>query len=119
MPKYPPPFGMDNVAPSPTGPQDPGGAYAKQLRWVGEVRFLVFFLAILAYALLGMQVVRIISPSYNEQFLLTNPTLLDSARDSQVVHLASDKRFQDQQVQSPLQKACRSRLQSTPPIGSL
>src|SRR5258707_11461660 len=31
--------------------------------------------------------------------------LLDSARDSQSVHLASDKRFQNQQVQSPLQKA--------------
>src|SRR3982075_2059847 len=37
--------------------------------------------------------------------------LLDPARDSQSVHLAGDKRFQDQQVQSPLQKACLFRAQ--------
>src|SRR5467141_2381499 len=45
--------------------------------------------------------------------------LLDPARDSQSVHLAGDKRFQDQQVQSPLQKACLFRAQSVPPIDSL
>src|SRR6267143_1729905 len=45
--------------------------------------------------------------------------LLDPARDSQSVHLAGNKRFQDQQVQSPLQKARRFRAQSMPPIGSL
>src|SRR6267143_6078712 len=43
--------------------------------------------------------------------------LLNPARDSQSVHLAGDKRFQDQQVQSPLQKACLFRAQSTPRIG--
>jgi len=44
--------------------------------------------------------------------------LLDPARDSQSVHLASDKRFQDQHVQSPLQKGCRFRVQGITPIGS-
>src|SRR5260370_26652864 len=97
-----------------------GRAYAKQLRWVGEVRFLVFFSCDPSLcSSWDAQVVRIISPSYNQQFLLANPTLLDSARDSQAVHLAGDKRFQDQQVQSPLQECCRFRLQSMPPIGSL
>src|SRR6267143_5678558 len=43
--------------------------------------------------------------------------LLDPARDSESMHLAGDKRFQDQQVQSPLQKACLFRAQSTPRIG--
>jgi STE24 endopeptidase len=47
------PFPMDNVVDSATTPPDLGRAYAKQLRWVGELRFLSFFLAILAYALLG------------------------------------------------------------------
>src|SRR4029077_6570910 len=37
--------------------------------------------------------------------------LLDAARDSQSVHLGGDKRFQNQQVQSPLQEACRFRAQ--------
>lgn len=45
--------------------------------------------------------------------------LLDSARDTQAVHFAGDKRFQDQQVQSPLQKAGLLRAQGMPPIGSL
>jgi STE24 endopeptidase len=45
---------MANGTTSASVPQDPGRAYAKQLRWVGELRFLAFFLAILAYALLGM-----------------------------------------------------------------
>src|SRR6266849_7758328 len=41
--------------------------------------------------------------------------LLDPARDSQAVHFAGDKRFQDQQVQSPLQEACRFRAQTMSP----
>jgi hypothetical protein len=45
--------------------------------------------------------------------------LLDSARDSQAVHLASDKRFQNQHIQSPLQKCCRFRIQEISPIDSL
>src|ERR1700687_860847 len=45
--------------------------------------------------------------------------LLDSSRDSQSVHLASDKRFQDQQVQGPLQKGCRFRVQDISPIDGL
>jgi hypothetical protein len=45
---------MDNAATSSTAPQDLGRAYAKKLRWVGELRFLAFFLAILAYGLLGI-----------------------------------------------------------------
>ena len=65
------------------------------------------------------QVVRIISSSYNQQFLLANPTLLDSARDSQAVHLAGDKRFQDQQVQSPLEKGSRFGMQDSSPIDIL
>jgi len=47
-------FVMDSPTNSPTAPQDLGRTYAKQLRWVGELRFLAFFLAILAYGLLGM-----------------------------------------------------------------
>jgi STE24 endopeptidase len=45
---------MENAAPAWTLPRDPGRAYAKQLRWAGELRFLAFFLAILAYALFGV-----------------------------------------------------------------
>ena len=45
--------------------------------------------------------------------------LLDSPRDSQSVHLASDKRFQDQHVQSPLQKSCRFGVQDVSPIDAL
>src|SRR5204863_9770531 len=45
--------------------------------------------------------------------------LLDSARDSESVHLASDQRFQDQQVQSSLQKSCGFSVQETSPIGVL
>src|SRR4029077_20906191 len=45
--------------------------------------------------------------------------LLNPARDSQSVHLAGNQRFQDQQVQSPLQKACVFRAQFMPPIDSL
>src|SRR6266404_2566222 len=41
----------------------------------------------------------------------TASDLLDSARDSQSMHFAGKKRFQDQQVQSPLQKSCRFRAQ--------
>ena len=49
-----PSFVMDNAATSSTVPQDLGRAYAKKLRWVGELRFLAFFLVILAYGLLGI-----------------------------------------------------------------
>jgi hypothetical protein len=35
------------------------------------------------------------------------------------VHLAGDERFQDQQVQCPLQKAGRFGAHSMPPIGCL
>jgi len=45
---------MNSVATSSTAPQDPARAYSKQLRRVGELRFLAFFVAVLAYALLGM-----------------------------------------------------------------
>jgi STE24 endopeptidase len=45
---------MNSAATSSTVPQDPGRAYTKQLRWVGELRFLAFFLSILAYGLLGV-----------------------------------------------------------------
>src|SRR5437660_610566 len=45
--------------------------------------------------------------------------LLDSARDSQSMHFSGKKRFQDQQVQSPLQKSCRFRVQDVSPIATL
>src|SRR6266704_5098677 len=45
--------------------------------------------------------------------------LLDSARDSQAVHLASDKRLQDQQVQRSLQKRCLLPAQKISPIDIL
>ena len=41
------------------------------------------------------------------------------ARDSQSMHLAGDKRLQDQQVQSLLLKGCRFRVQEMSPIGIL
>src|SRR5713226_7520304 len=45
--------------------------------------------------------------------------LLDSPRDSQSVHLASDKRFQNQHVQSPLQKGRWFGVQDVSPIEAL
>src|SRR5882762_1496884 len=45
--------------------------------------------------------------------------LLDPARDSQSVHLAGDKGFQDQQIQSPLHEGRRSRAQEISPIDVL
>jgi STE24 endopeptidase len=45
---------MNTAANTTARSQDPGRAYAKQLRWVGELHFLAFFLTILAYALLGV-----------------------------------------------------------------
>src|SRR5438445_13836841 len=45
--------------------------------------------------------------------------LLDSARDSQSVHLACNKGLQNQQVQGSLQNCCRLRAQDTSPIGIL
>jgi len=45
--------------------------------------------------------------------------LLDSPRDSQPVHFAGDKRFQDQQVQSALQESCRLFFQKGAPIDIL
>src|SRR5713101_50586 len=45
--------------------------------------------------------------------------LLDSAGDPQAVPFAGDQRFQDKQVQSPLQKRCRFRLAVKDAIGLL
>lgn len=42
--------------------------------------------------------------------------LLDSARDSEPVLLASDKRLEDEQIQCALKKGCRLRVQSASPI---
>jgi len=45
--------------------------------------------------------------------------LLDSARDFQSMYCASHKLFQDQQVESRLQKGRRFRIQNVSPIGIL
>lgn len=45
---------MAPATPPPPKPSDVGRAYTKQLRWAAEIRFLTFFLAILAYGLLGV-----------------------------------------------------------------
>jgi len=42
--------------------------------------------------------------------------LLNSARDSQSMLLTGNERFQDQQIQSPLQKSCRFSAQDASPI---